>query len=600
MDDLYKINPSIHEKYRLEPDFWDKPYKTVNIKSKNKHNNNIYLENNQKGNCWIIKNDNLFLLIPRKKYRGKKNFNKQEYFEFELLFKLEGYKQEQTRDFILQEPAEVSLHGKDWRLDKKGILNFDTSFLSSLSVIELQGHNIHNSPDNQENKELKEKIATLEKQLESCKKEILKEVSDRIPPQTNIDLDSFKQEILHEICDRDIKFDNKLESLKEKLLGETSDRTSQKPSINLQSFKQEIIKEIGDRTSQKSNPDLEAFKRETINKIDEREQKLDNKLKALKQEILDKIGNPIPQQPNINLRYFKEKILNEISDLDQKFDNKLDSLKQGILSQISDRIPQQQNIDLETFKQEILDEVRELDIKFDNKLESFKEKLLDEISDRDIKFDNKLESLKEKLLDEIGDRTSQKSNPDLEAFKQEIINEISDRIPQQPDINLESLKKLIRTEIRESKQKKKSNLEYSHEPISLKELQSLIKSYNSNPGLLASKSTMVAATRESIEQRRTGYNTPIIFTQTDNDSYWIIYKKLLVEDDYFYLVPKANLIINSRIYQTIEDIFVCQNYSNRSSNKFQLGQPAIVKLTADSEDSEEKWELVEPGKLNFF
>ncbi len=89
--------------------------------------------------------------------------------------------------------------------------------------------------------------------------------------------------------------------------------------------------------------------------------------------------------------------------------------------------------------------------------------------------------------------------------------------------------------------------------------------------------------------------TPIIFTEANIHSYWIV-QEFPLQDDCFYLVPKANLIINDRIYQTIEDIFICQNYFTRSSNKFELREPAIVKLASDSEN---EWELVKSGKLVF-
>ena len=321
----------------------------------------------------------------------------------------------------------------------------------------------------------------------------------------------------------------------------------------LQAKENKGVLNFGNQSSGDSKEKSEEYLAEIIEK--------DQQIEKLEQEKtnLEKEYQILQQQyqslQNVNLEDFKQEIIEEMGDrfLTQP-NEKLTAFKQEIIREIGDQTLQQQNIDLDSFKQEILDKISDSTPQQpDINLETFKQEILKEIGDRDIKFDNKLESIKDEIIKEIDDR----------------------------------------------KQKKKNDIESHHEPISLKELQSLIELYNSNPGLLASKSTMVAATRESIEQRRTGYNTPIIFTQTDNDSYWIVNKKLLVEDDYFYLVPKAYLIINSRIYQTIEDIFVCQNYANRSSNKFQLVQPAIVKLISDSEDYEDKWELVKPGELNF-
>ena len=116
--------------------------------------------------------------------------------------------------------------------------------------------------------------------------------------------------------------------------------------------------------------------------------------------------------------------------------------------------------------------------------------------------------------------------------------------------------------------------------------------YQHNPKDLLKKVIKVAATRESIERRRSGFETPITFTETSNDSYWIILEPK--SEHGYYLVPKPNLVINSRIYQTIEDIFNCQGYDNRTSNKFKLGLFATVQSEGSG-----SWKLVEPGELLF-
>ncbi|MEM7590051.1 MAG: hypothetical protein AAF383_00750 [Cyanobacteria bacterium P01_A01_bin.83] len=123
--------------------------------------------------------------------------------------------------------------------------------------------------------------------------------------------------------------------------------------------------------------------------------------------------------------------------------------------------------------------------------------------------------------------------------------------------------------------------------------EALVATYTQNPKLLAKKVIKVAATRESIEQIRAGIKTPIIFTETANDSYWIVMEPELEENQCF-LVPKPNLVINSRIYQTTEDIFHCPGYKNRTSNKFQLSIPAVVQFNGSG-----YWKLVKPGELMF-
>ena len=122
--------------------------------------------------------------------------------------------------------------------------------------------------------------------------------------------------------------------------------------------------------------------------------------------------------------------------------------------------------------------------------------------------------------------------------------------------------------------------------------EKLKKMYHDDPKHLLKKVIKVAATRESIEQRRSGFETPITFTETSNDSYWIILEPK--SDHGYYLVPKPNLVINSRIHQTIEDIFSCQGYDDRTSNKFKLELFATVQSEGGG-----SWKLVKPGELLF-
>ncbi|MEM8719537.1 MAG: hypothetical protein AAGE84_09550 [Cyanobacteria bacterium P01_G01_bin.39] len=123
--------------------------------------------------------------------------------------------------------------------------------------------------------------------------------------------------------------------------------------------------------------------------------------------------------------------------------------------------------------------------------------------------------------------------------------------------------------------------------------EALVTTYTQDPKILAKKAIKVAATRESIEQRRAGIKTAILFTETGNDSYWIALEPEL-EDHHYFLVPKPNLVINSRIYQTIEYIFRCPGYQNRASNKFQLKLPAVVQFNGS-----DCWKLVKSGELTF-
>ena len=382
------------------------------------------------------------------------------------------------------------------------------------------------------------------------------------PVNSPVDSKEESEEYLAQITDKDRQIE-KLEQ--EKINLEAKYQVLQKQFQNLQNntletfknnLKQEILDEIGARIPQQQNIDLQAFK----------------------QEIIKEIGDPIPQQPKIDLRYFKKNILNEISDLiPQQSNIDLEALKQEIFKEIGNRTTQQSNIDLKAFKQEILNEIGDCGSQNSN---------ID------------LETFKQEIINEISDRNNQQQNIDLQAFKQEIFKELSDRNNQQQNIDLDAFKQELFKELRENEQKKNNDIESSKKSIAFEDLQSLIDSYNNKSGFTSENIISIAATEDSIEKIRSGLKTPVIFTKVYNGSCWIV-PDIKLQNDCFYLVPKVDLIINSRIYQTIEDIFVCQNYAKRSTNKFQLVQPAIVKLISDSEDSEDKWELVEPGKLNF-
>ncbi|MDJ0900997.1 MAG: hypothetical protein QNJ55_19515, partial [Xenococcus sp. MO_188.B8] len=105
-------------------------------------------------------------------------------------------------------------------------------------------------------------------------------------------------------------------------------------------------------------------------------------------------------------------------------------------------------------------------------------------------------------------------------------------------------------------------------------LEDLVNNYN-HKTINKSNIVKVSATKESIEKRRTGDNAPLILMQENegNEATWVVTQYRL-QDNCYFLVPKSGLIINDRIYQTIEDIFMCKGYKNRASNDFKLMLPA--------------------------
>ena len=178
-----------------------------------------------------------------------------------------------------------------------------------------------------------------------------------------------------------------------------------------------------------------------------------------------------------------------------------------------------------------------------------------------------------------------------------ITNLVHEQSQRSQDIISESTKLVQESFSKTRYEKEQSNLNERRSILSTlrnsEKLEDLVKNYNQNK-INKSIIVKVSATREIIEKRKTGDNTPLILTRGDegNEAVWVVTQYPL-QDNCRFLVPKLGLIINDRTYQTIEDIFICQGYKNRASNDFKLMLPAIVQLSGD------EYELKEPGELIF-
>ena len=146
--------------------------------------------------------------------------------------------------------------------------------------------------------------------------------------------------------------------------------------------------------------------------------------------------------------------------------------------------------------------------------------------------------------------------------------------------------------------------------------EDLIVMYRQNPQLLSQKVIKVEVTRESIQRTITGQKPEIFFKKASNDSYWIVMEPKL-ENNCYFLVPKPNLEINSLIYPSMENIFNCTGYHNRTSNKFNLKLSAMVQIHEVREshvvsyakryplgrrglsDSTSSWKLIGTGEITF-
>ena len=505
---------------------------------------------NPEGNCLIIKANNSFFLVPRKNY----NFSTHQLNSLRPFFYFQEYKKGKTTEFIIQEAAQVSWTGKNWKSEKSGTLNFNKDSLSNLSedypkkieeyLAAINEKNQEIKKLEEEKKHIQQKYQILQKKYQSIQEDQEKRNnSDRIKKQLNNELKTFKESILNQISDRVSQQVNYESGDIKKLVQEgISDYFQQEindSSLSIHSIIKEELDKYMQREFNVYLPSfIEAIQGKFIYNFCQESSKKVGAIPSLLREINSKLSSLLDRESKIS----EEINSNEIRDIFiQENNNQLQFLQDSLakinsrLSSISEKIPEKQiNENVAHFSKESYIQLNEI---------------ITSLKRLRASFDN-LYELTLKINQQLG------KNKDIGFFVDQPIST--------------------------------NNLE---DDISL----TLIKTYRKHPEKLLANATKVAATGESIEKKRAGLKTPIIFTEANIHSYWIV-QKLPLQDDCFYLVPKANLIINDRIYQTIEDIFVCQNYFTRSSNKFELREPAIVKLASDSEN---EWELVKAGKLVF-
>ena len=127
--------------------------------------------------------------------------------------------------------------------------------------------------------------------------------------------------------------------------------------------------------------------------------------------------------------------------------------------------------------------------------------------------------------------------------------------------------------------------------LPLSEEEQLLKDYKDEKKrtILSQNATTVSATIESIDNSRLGVGKPVLEKQR-RGSYWI-----LKQGGSQYLVPSDTIKINEYSIDTLKNLFECQGVNSEGSKgKFELLKPAKV-----SSIGEEKWQLSEPGKLEF-
>ena len=115
----------------------------------------------------------------------------------------------------------------------------------------------------------------------------------------------------------------------------------------------------------------------------------------------------------------------------------------------------------------------------------------------------------------------------------------------------------------------------------------LLEIYHQAPKVLLRCATKVSVKEESLQKLN---QEPVFLVKVRNGNYWVI----ATEDANFYwLLPKSNLRVNSFEYQSVQYLFECQGYQPDTINHFTLIQPARVSFTG------KEWRLEEKGILEF-
>ncbi|MBO3459230.1 hypothetical protein G7B40_027495 [Aetokthonos hydrillicola Thurmond2011] len=123
------------------------------------------------------------------------------------------------------------------------------------------------------------------------------------------------------------------------------------------------------------------------------------------------------------------------------------------------------------------------------------------------------------------------------------------------------------------------------------DIKKLVERYNTDPGSLSHNAIEVSAREDSITQRRLGLQQAIVLERVGRGkgNYWVLTGK-----DFNYLVPKKSIKINEFNYETVEALFVCNNYQPGYTH-FQLCKPGKVMPISQGET----WQLSEQGQLQF-
>jgi WD40 repeat protein len=131
-------------------------------------------------------------------------------------------------------------------------------------------------------------------------------------------------------------------------------------------------------------------------------------------------------------------------------------------------------------------------------------------------------------------------------------------------------------------------LEVSKIPeVSLSESQ-LREIYHHSPQIFTALAVTVALTPDSYRERD---KNQIYLEKASNGNYWIIAQ----ENGKYWLLPRYDIRLNALSLDTVQLLFMCQNYHTSQDRKFWLSRPALVSFIPEYQ----LWKLEELGALDF-
>jgi len=293
----------------------------------------------------------------------------------------------------------------------------------------------------------------------------------------------------------------------------------------------------------------------------------------IKEQLVQMLG-PLLEPFQSQLQELIQKQNNNTASLEaereeiNQINNQISKLKEGWQRQLEEEIltPFQSQLQELTQKQNnniaFLEAEREKINQINNEISKIKEELQQQLKDE-------LRPIKE-LIGLFGEWF--KNNPEYLPFTTTI----------DPQVKLQTSTELNTT--REVEEEGKYQLPLSEE-------EQLLKDYKDEKkrNILSQNAITVSAATESIDNSRLGIGKSVL-EKKRRGNYWI-----LKQGSSQYLVPSDTININEYSIDTLKKLFECQGVNSEGSKgKFELLKPAKV-----SSIGEEKWQLSEPGKLEF-